>query len=1209
MAKLSGPLTKLTKLYSPYALKQGGRVYNLSQGLVFQQDCVIGNGVSFGPAFSGVPVGSIVGGDVTTRNPAASIKGALFNSSPNTRVDMDVSLADYLSLTTKELTVSLWVSGSTFAATPTALQTSYKLQASGSEGVQFVIGAFDSTSGGSSADYAVATVSRPSGIASNVVASTRRTAGLDANQLASAAGIADFRGRYVEVPTPSGLPNPIDVKTPTWQHIVYVQRAAEEIVETKYNSYLGVPVSPLEGSSQSGQEGLCQLWLNGELVYESPSYGQFPSGFSYYFYEQGLQSLAKKAGDAFPSQLTQMKTLRQNGAKAFLSGSSANGDAIAQLAIWKRVLNSEEIQSIYNGVQDGVYTTRISSVSSAPKRLLGKDTPSVDSVQFNQGFQDSVGSSKVSPFSDSNPYEKEIKNRVYQQFHNVDWSDDKYAGLIIGDGTTQKLEKSVTAFRDSEDITATVSDEEFMIPSGSAIIKIPIPNNDRFTVAGRYHTGEPNLTDKFVDYVGVAGNSSAVGTGFLYYSPVLKSWVEKRADASSSESRNIPLLTTRYIQASASNYAVQDVNSYDQLATQQNTPVLANRVMSQFSWSPQFGYYVSHVEHLKQVGYERVGWPTSFFGAPNAPKYHAYDHETIKLSDYINRPFVLKRIEMKVPVKSVRRFGVNPNESSPYPVSSNKWENQISNKKDMDNYVFFVYRQRRVSRNRDSSEDRNTSKRYLIASASICYVNSASFGGSWKDSFYDPRVSGGWSSVPSLSSSLARPSDTTDYRGSPLTLIAGDNCVLHNPQYKFEWGMDRFLNSPGSTDSSSEEITSILNLEMLPMVVPKAAVSPSLMPMTASQGTAMTFNYREGGTGSNNLQYCNAYVTTGSRASINNSRAAPSLTLISHMWPGGRRPALFGSSIQNLDPYDTTRETPGAPGFLPGMLDSIVHFFPTFTKSIFTVAGSLTDSEARWSPTRGPIQCHGLSNFPFTLAGFVSPEKYLNQMPSDPQSVNIQTSVGNTAGLRFYGRQTRSTGNPDDWSIINNSKTYMGDLGWRFISSFSLSDLTETQSYSPEILEPEDELIIGLDAGTFGAPDLDVDDLLLEGGTGLSETGTKRLFKNTYLKEDYRKTLADSRLLILSGEAEITLVGDFLEDQSPAFLGRSTPGSDSITIAVGNEFITDRNYLFNADLMSGSRFTRVFSGVEGPQGLINGNSLGDSSARKFYFDAGTRRSF
>lgn len=1222
MAKLSGPLTKLTKLFSPYALKPGGEVYNLSQDLLFQQDSEIGDGVSFGPAFSGVPVGSIIGGDIINRNPSLAIKGAVFNSSPNTRVDLDDSLADYLSLTTKELTVSLWVSGSTFATTAGGLQTSYKLQASGSNGIQFVVGALDSASAGVRADYAIATVSNPGGIASNVVASTRKTAGLDANQLRTL-GVASFRGRYVEVPSPSGLLNPINVKTRDWHHIVYVQKAAEDPVVPELNSYLGIPVSPLEGSSQNGKEGISQLWLDGELVYESPAFGQFPQGYSYYFYEQGLESLANKTNPAFPGQLTQLRTLRQSGAKAFLSGSSANGDAIAQLAIWKRCLTYDEIHSIYDGVQDGVHTTRVTSVSSAPRRLLGRNESSESGVFLNQGFQDAAAPPKSSPFFESNSEEKKVKGRVYQQFHNLDWPDDAYAGTIIGDGTSQRPESKVSAFRDSEDVTARVFDEEFLIPSGAAVIKIPIPNNDGFTVAGRYFTGDPSLTDKFVDYVGLSGGSSAIGTGFLYYSPKLKTWVEKRADASSSETRNIPLLTSPGIQASASNYALQvDPSGFNQLAPtiplgEISSPVDANRVMSQFCWSPQFGYYVAHVEHLKQTGYGRVGWPTSFFGAPNAPKYHAYDHETIKLSDYINRPFILKRIEMKVPVKSVRRFGVNPGEPSPYAVSGNEYENQISNKKDIDNYVFFVYRQRRVSRNRDSSEDRNTSKRYLIASASVCYVNSASFGGAWKDKFYEPRASGGWSSVKTLSESLARPSDTEDYRGSPLTLIAGDNCVLHNPQHTFEWGMDRFLGLPGDTGFVNQEVTSILNLKMLPMVVPPAAGAPSLMPMSIYQQppsftklNAEAFKFREGGNvGGDNLDYCNAYVTSGTRTNVDAPVGAPSLTLVSNMWPGGRRPGLIGTNGQ-LDPYDTTPDA-GPAGFKLGMLDAIVQFFPTFTKTITIESkafASVIDSFAIWRPTRGPIQGHGLSNFPFTLDGFVLPEKYPFQLPVDPQSVNVQTSIGGTPKMSFYGRQTRSTGNPDEWSIINDSGSYMGDLGWRFISSFALSDLTESQIYSPEILEPEDELIIGLDAGTFGPPDLDVDDLLLEGDTGLSESGTKRLFKNTYLKEDYRRTLADSRLRILSGEAEITLIGDFLEDQSPVFLSRSTPESDSVSISIGNDLITDRSYLFNTDLMSGSLFTRVFTGSEGPNGLIAGN-FNAGLARRFSLDLGARRSF
>jgi hypothetical protein len=293
------------------------------------------------------------------------------------------------------------------------------------------------------------------------------------------------------------------------------------------------------------------------------------------------------------------------------------------------------------------------------------------------------------------------------------------------------------------------------------------------------------------------------------------------------------------------------------------------------------------------------------------------------------------------------------------------------------------------------------------------------------------------------------------------------------------------------------------------------------------------------------------------------------------------------------------------------MLDSTVSVLPVFSATAFVTSSAAVESTTKWVSSRGPVQGHGVTNFPFNFGlDSLSPSKFTAQIPLDPQSVNVQSAYGRLE-QKFFGRKPAlNGGDANNWTEVDN-EAYMGRFGWRFISSFSLSNFSESQIYSPEILEPEDELIIGLDAGTFGPPDLDVDDVLVPGSVGLAEgdTGANalRLFKNTYLKEDYRYTLADSRLQILPGEAEIVLIGDFLEDQSPVALNRDTPGGVGISIVIGDDLITDKNFLYTADLLSGSIYTRIFTGSQGPAGLIEGNSDA-TKARRFYFDQGTRRS-
>ena len=110
-----------------------------------------------------------------------------------------------------------------------------------------------------------------------------------------------------------------------------------------------------------------------------------------------------------------------------------------------------------------------------------------------------------------------------------------------------------------------------------------------------------------------------------------------------------------------------------------------DNALSQFSMSPQLGYFAAAAETLDDAGYKLIGSPTVTFGAPFSPKYHAFDNETIKMSSYINGPFLLKKVVMKIPVEIFRRNEVNAGGyAAAYPLS--EWSKNVTMRKDMDNY-------------------------------------------------------------------------------------------------------------------------------------------------------------------------------------------------------------------------------------------------------------------------------------------------------------------------------------------------------------------------------------------------------------------------------------------------------------------------------------------------------------------------------------------
>ena len=1221
MAKFSGDVKPLLDLREPFAIYKKGKIYNLSSSLVLQQSVLFpstsqdsgtvfttgtGTSVAFNPgsvSFSTVPQGLLCG-------------------TVSTKFGLPSKIADCLSFTSKELTLSIWVSGSLHSTKIGDLHEKSVIQSSGSEGVQFMIGNFDTSITATSSHFIAAVYN--DGVSNdtmNVVASTHKTVGRTGPTVLGNNFVMGYKGRYVQVINPlSSNSNPVNMSKSGWHHIVYVQKAATNPVVPETQFLFGKGTSPLINLSKTGDEGRCEMWFDGELVYTTPQYGPFPEGHSPYFYEDGLEGLNGSTKSRFlesrpdstltNSTTTQNKILRQQSPQAFLSGSSANGDATAQLAVWRKALSRDEITAIYKGTIQGIYSEEITSFSASPKRLIENGTDSQILTSKNVGFQDAQIKNSFSPFSDISSNTENLNKQYQENFYFSPFGQSTPQSLIekvLGDkSASTKNSIGQSAFEEAVDKTNERT-ERLDTASGSVSIRISIPNTDPNIAAGRSHNS--GTVDTFNSQVGLdATGSMCIGTGFLYYSPTLKRWVEKRADASTSFTSERSLLTNN---ASASNYILQLSSSrgtdFDKYG--RRSMVKTGGTLSQFSWSPQFGYFFNHVEHLQQVGYSRIGWPTSFFGAPNAPKYHGHDHETIKLSDFIDRPFLLKRIEIKVPVRSERYFGANPN----YNNGDDSYNQQITNKKDIDNYVFFVYRQRRVSRDKDSWLDRGTSKRYLIASASVCYYNSASFGGAFKDGFFNQSK---WATATALSGALSQPGDQIDYFSQSLTQISGNNPILHNPQYLKEWGIDRFVGAYQTTTLEADSTT--LNLVMFPSVVPDCQVSPSLMPFTSSFANldVSAFSQREGGDAlGGGIDYITGgiYVTSGTRSYVNVDSPAPFLSLVSHRWFGGTRPPQIASS-ETADPYDTVRVPSNNDNDtkVRGSVDTNIHNTANYVDDVRLELDDEGFTRYGVRLSRGSFQSQGVSLIPLAEKRPADPNRFMTQISIDPQSFTSPIPAGVKVNSSLRGRLTNF--NDPNAFTTSYENTYGGYYGWRFISSFQIGDFSEQQSYSPTILDPHDELILGLDAGTFGPPDLDTDDLVADNAgpttgtsaTGLDESGTKRLFKNTHLKEDYRSTLPHSRLKILTGEAEIILIGEFLSDKSPLYVGRSSPQGNGISQIIGNDPVVDKSFLFNLDLLSGSSFTRVFTGSEGPQGLIDGNSA-PNSARRFFKDAGTRR--
>lgn len=195
------------------------------------------------------------------------------------------------------------------------------------------------------------------------------------------------------------------------------------------------------------------------------------------------------------------------------------------------------------------------------------------------------------------------------------------------------------------------------------------------------------------------------GSGFMYYSSELRKWVDVgvRDPATNSLKTYNPTFLLDETNAAANKFVISNGQ---------------NSFMCQFSSSPysmtaEGPLYVPDTKALRARGYDRIGEPTSFFGAPGAARYHASEANTIKLSSYISSPFVVDRISVKIPVTAHR--AQTPGTGSA--TADNGYG------RDIDNYVFFVYLQNRLGFTKDSKQDVSSSIRYLIGRQSFCFYN------------------------------------------------------------------------------------------------------------------------------------------------------------------------------------------------------------------------------------------------------------------------------------------------------------------------------------------------------------------------------------------------------------------------------------------------------------------------------------------------------
>ena len=1209
-----------------------------------------------------------------------------------------------------------------------------------------------------------------------------------------------------------------------------------------------------------------------------------------------------------------------------------------QIAKWDRILNDLEIRDLYQGTIFGVYTERKTSISSPPRKKVNEFSRKITSL--NIGFNDSISKSQDA-FNDSSAIFGSLNSYLGQNIPTSNYGSE-FSYDLTSSLQSSILQREIKNINHEKSLSFNDTSHDDMVcidgTRASARLKIPVfsvERDDNMQYAGRTDSRlarristegysmflssslsrHGRLAGEYIS--GTVGANPVVdtgiaGTGFLYYSPSKRCWVEKRYYGETSNGTNTALadLNGAFNSLEINSHVNDDGNggflpfkvtlnpftsnitvNMQQLNVITGTEIQpsrlgiypdlnfsysskiqttgSNEILGQFTSSPQMGYFFKHKKFLEELGYKNITSPTVAFGAPFSSKYHAYDDETIKMSNFIDAPFLLKKAILKIPVEiqrinestddcdfyqkfsPVAYFNFEENLSSPssvpdlsgrghiatlinsassnnslgpygngqgaldvnynstlsietdsmkidsaddlkYSTSGNSvslwvkfsnmsgnqiiffkgddsgalsdyylivnfstnrlsfrvnsvglssyntdfvgrsvslftshvtlnnwhhivvtcdgsntstavtdgvriyidgvrrdnidtsggtfsspnitstnlhigsrgtsqtddmvgsiasitiwnrniseeevlsifsattskkrlsfdWARNVVSRKDMDNYVFFLYRQRRTSKSSnqiDSSDDIDSSARFLIGSGTVCVYNSSSFGLSHVDGFSDifgvkTPITSSYSPSTSRSLFLNELFTSSSNGVDPITFDAGLEEVsspIHGPALS--------INAELTGTSGKEMFIEKFNLEIEidPAYVMGGYPNNSLMYVTTSKGHLSTsfyslYSFFIGGF---NAVPANSYLSSvsnrlfnwfpqkGRYQNITSSATPPITTQFQHFWFGGTRQPVTVVTSSETEVYSPSSQPPFIKPhfqFIKNeilMTDNLSKQWPSFESFGGTNAYRLGSTSPEFDIEIARL---GLSLFNSLDSPFSSPFGLVNDgrgiissfaedaSPSTSAAfkrtnlMHITASDGETLGQPLgldLGMFSIGTLTGSSFSDLVSSLT----LGYAPVSNKGLSN-----TYNPYMLLPTDEIVLGLDACVTPPPDVspyygkNMHDVIVSG----EPRAQQNAFINPILMENIFHYAGNSYMRILPGDAELIFIGDYIRDGSPVSRNRSIE-SDDITTSIGDEFIHDQIRLSERDSMVGTYASQRFSGdmLDGTRGV------------------------
>ena len=230
------------------------------------------------------------------------------------------------------------------------------------------------------------------------------------------------------------------------------------------------------------------------------------------------------------------------------------------------------------------------------------------------------------------------------------------------------------------------------------------------------------------DANGLFPDGNFASTGFYYYNFADNKWEDKGLDDNYMMFYRVNPITNKWDPGS-------EIGPAGQLAS---SVVGSSTKMQQFKMSDHLGVMIDSIADstraqgrdpysilTSSLGYHLIGAPTQTGLAPWHSKYFATSSQTQAVSSYIAHPFLFEKAVIEIPVIVQRMRGKR---STAAALEDNVRYHDSC--RDIDNYVFFLYRQTGPERCAvDSKHHASSSRRMLICSGAASFYNSNAFSG------------------------------------------------------------------------------------------------------------------------------------------------------------------------------------------------------------------------------------------------------------------------------------------------------------------------------------------------------------------------------------------------------------------------------------------------------------------------------------------------